>query len=412
MRHPARLSWLRFVAAFALLVASSAQAQRVTEIPAGPAFDGWIGCFSRFCTSAVTALDGNTAIVTAEGAGVIVRSSAGVWNLQQEMWNPDDAPPYRYPVRMGEPAAVSGDVLLLTGSSRVYNFAPVIYAWQRSGATWTHTQVLAPPRPAGFSQSTIASVQLHQKTAAVCTVHHDTATARTQSNIDLYVLLANGRFQRQAQLVPPRTSQGTGCSLSLEGNTLLVGDAQAEQQTGRVLVYERGSSGWTLRHQLKAADGSRGALFGVSADISGNTIVVGASQRPNFDQSKHPGAAYVFQRTATGWAQMQLLVKPEIGADPPPAEEPDSTFGRAVALSGDRLVVMWASSDAFGGVAPQAYLYERRGVWTPVAGLMTDADLTADSVLLADAVAIQSMNIRVSFPHELPPLWTLPQRVE
>lgn len=410
MRRPFRLSWLRFLGAFALLVTGSSQAQRVTELPISQYFDSFIGCFARFCTSSVTALDGNTAIITGAGAGVMVRDAAGVWNLQQEMWNPDSPPPYSYPVRMGEPSAVSGDVLLLTGSSKVYNLAPVIYVWKRSGTTWSHTQVLAPPRPAGFTESTIISVQVHQKAAAVCSVQRDVATSRAQTQIDTYTLNA-GRFQRNAQILPPLTP-GSRCGLALEGNILLVTDPAADQGAGRVLVYERGSGGWTARRALRAADGSPNARFGSSVDLSGNVIAVGAPQRPNFDHPGHPGAVYVFQRAATGWAQVQLLVKPEIRTDPPPPEEPDSTFGESVALSGDRLATTWTSSAPEGGLLPQVYLYERRGVWAPVAGLVTYAELTVSSVLLSDTAAIQTMNIGVSFGHGLPALWTLPPRVE
>ncbi|MBB6096299.1 hypothetical protein HNQ60_005221 [Povalibacter uvarum] len=407
MRRPPRLCGLRFVAAFALLAAGSTQAQRVTEIPADTEFDRGIGCFSRFCSATVTALDGNTAIMTGDGAGVLVRNAAGGWDLQQELRNPD-SPPTQYPTRMNVPAAVSGDVLLLTGTSRVYNFVPVIYVWQRSGTTWTHTQVLALPRAAGFNETIIASVQVHQRTAAICSIQRDTATARIQTQIDLYALQASGRFQRQAQIIPPVAPQARNrCTLALEGSTLLVADPLANQESGRVLLYERGSSGWTLRRQLTAADSSPGARFGTSIDISGNTIVAGAPQRPNFDRPLHPGAAYVLRRTASTWAQVQLLVKPEEMDEPAP-DESESSFGESIAVSEDRLVASWNLSDSS---LSRAYLYERRGVWAPVAQLFTYEGLVSVDVLLSGPIAIQTMNVMVSFDHELPELWTLPPRV-
>ncbi|HEY5809140.1 MAG TPA: FG-GAP repeat protein [Povalibacter sp.] len=409
MRRSPRLSWLRLAAASLLLAAGSSQAQRVTEIPAGPEFDRGIACPFPYCSATVSALDGNTAVMTGAGVGVLVRSAPDVWNLQQELWNPD-AVPASPSASMGYPAAVSGDVLLATGTSRIYNLKPVIYVWKRSGTTWTHTQVLAPPRPAGFDKTAVASVQLDQTTAAVCTVQRDTAATRAQAQIDLYVLKSNGRFVRQAQLIPPLTlQQGNRCHLALEGNTLLVGDPLADLGNGRVLVYERGSAGWILRRRLAAADSTPGALFGTSADISGNTIVAGAPGRPNFDQPRHPGAAYVFQRTATGWAQIQVLVKPVVETDPPIPEESHPIFGELVSVSGDRLVTTWNSSDF---LLSQTYLYERRGVWAPVAGLVTYPELSSVRVYLSGSVAIQTMNVMISFPHELPPLWTLPPRVE
>jgi len=407
MRRSSRFLGLRFLAGFALLAATATHAQRVTEIPVSTEFDRSIGCLYRFCSGVVDALDGDTAIVTNDASGVVVRNAAGDWELQQLLLNPDDpnAPP---PAFMGAPAAVSGDVLLLTGTSRVYTHRPVIYVWQRSGSTWTHTQVLALPRPAGFPENSVASVQLHQRTAAVCTIQTDIATASEQAQVDVFSLQSNGRFQRQAQIVVPLTlRQGFLCPLALEGNTFLVGDPLANQNTGRVLVYERGSSGWTLRRQLTAADSSPGARFGTSVDISGNTIAIGAPQRPNFDRPLHAGAVYIHQRTATGWAQVQLLVRPE-ATDAPAPEETESNFGERVAVSQDRLIATW-NMDV---TASLTYLYERRGVWAPVAQLFTYPGLRADKVLLSGAIPIQTMNVLVSFDHRLPELWTLPPRVE
>ncbi len=412
MRRSRGPSWLQLIAALSLLAAGSSQAQRLTEIQSGPGFDSWIGCLRPYCSAVVSAVHGNTAVMTAEGSGVLVRNAAGAWDLQQQLWNPDN-PSSIYPVYMGAPAAVYGDVLLLSGTSRVYNLTPVIYVWQRSGTTWTHTQVLGLPRAAGFDRTVIGAVQFHRDTAAVCTIQSDTAGTRAQAQIDVFAL-RSGRFQRQARFVTPLTVHPLArrCALALEGSTLVLGDASAEQEAGRVLVYARGSAGWTLQRRLTAADSSPGTHFGASVDIAGNVIVVGAPQRPNFDQALHPGAVYVFQRTATNWAQVQLLVKPEATPGEPPAEETTSYFGGQVALTAERLVASWVPEEFTTPQVPHAYLYERRGVWAPVAQLTTYPDLASYELLLSDAFAIQTTNVRVSFPYELPPLWTLPPRAD
>jgi hypothetical protein len=406
-------SWLQLIAALSLLAAGSSQAQRLTEIQSGPAgFDQRFGCLHPYCTNAVTAMHGNTVILTAEGTGVLVRNAAGAWELQQELWNPD-SPSSIYPVYMGEPAAVYGDVLLLSGTSRIYNFHPVIYVWQRSGTTWTHTQVLGLPRAAGFDRSVIGSVQFDRGTAAVCTIQRDNAETRAQAQIDVFTL-RSGRFQRQARFVAPLTvhPQALRCPLALDGSTLVVGDAYAEQEAGRVLVYGRGSAGWTLQRRLTASDSSPGTRFGASVDVAGNSIVVGAPQRPNFDQALHPGAVYVFQRTATSWAQMQLLVKPEATPGEPPAETTTSYFGGQVALTAERLVASWVPEEFTTPQTPHAYLYERRGVWAPVAQLSTYPDIASYDLLMSDSLVIQTTNVRASYPYDLPPLWTLPPRVD
>ncbi|HEY5808168.1 MAG TPA: FG-GAP repeat protein [Povalibacter sp.] len=406
MRRLSRVSWLRFVAAFLLLAAASSQAQFVTPLQSIATFPGYLGCVAFRCFARVVA-DGDTAIILNTGTGVMVRSAPGVWNVQQELWNPAGRPSALTP--MSAPAGLSGDVLLLTGTSRVYNNVPVIYVWQRTGTTWAHTQVLALPRPPGFNSMSVKSVKLSQKTAAVCTLHGDTAGG-SRAQIDIFTLKSDGRFLRQAQIIPSITlNTDFPCQLVLEGNTLLVQDPAADQASGRVLVYESGSKGWVLRHRLTASDGTAGAQFGASAGISGNTIVVGAPQRPNFDQPLHLGAAYVFQRTATSWAQMQLLVKPEFTSDEAPPEEFNTAFGYTVSISGDRLSVSSTPS-------PPAYVYERRGVWAPVAGLHEETRANGAVGQLSGSIAVQEATDGHSgawgVAYELPPLWTLPPRVD
>lgn len=412
MRRLPRVSWLRLIAALSLLAATSAQAQRLTELRPVASFNNGIGCVGLRCFPGIGPVDGNTAIMTAYGTGVMVRSASGVWSVQQELWNPDTPgrPTMYDPLRsaMGAPAGLSGDVLLLTGTSRVYSYVPVIYVWKRTAGTWAHTQVLALPRTSALDEMYVGSVKLSQQTAAVCTLHSDRA------QIDIFTLQSNGRFLRQAQIIPPITfGDIVDCQLALEGNTLLVHDPMANQATGRVLVYQRGPAGWVLRHRLTAADGSPGAQFGGSVAISGNTIVVSAPRRPNFDQPLHLGAAYIFQRTAAGWAQVQLLVKPEFFFDDMPQETDEAIFGYEVSISGDRLSISWAN---FGGLSPPAYLYERRGVWAPVAGLIGEEYLFGSVGLLSGSIAVQSVGDGHSgssgVAYELPPLWTLPPRVE
>ncbi|HEY5807851.1 MAG TPA: hypothetical protein VIT67_07775, partial [Povalibacter sp.] len=133
------------------------------------------------------------------------------------------------------------------------------------------------------------------------------------------------------------------------------------------------------------------------------------------DLPLHLGAVYVFQRTSTGWAQTQLLVRPEFEGeqDPPPDEEFPSSFGLSVSLSGDRLGTIWYGN----GHMPLGYLYERRGVWAPVAALSRDegGGEYPRRMLLSGSIATLDNTDGHSGSgtgvYELPPLWELPPRV-
>src|SRR5262249_32981521 len=124
--------------------------------------------------------------------------------------------------------------------------------------------------------------------------------------------------------------------------------------------------------------------LGSSVTISGDTIVVGAPYEQsnatgiNGDQSNNSamqaGAAYVFVRSGTNWSQQAYLKASNTG--------PNDTFGFAVAIAGDTLVVgaPGESSNATGVNGNQsdnsaaysgaAYVFVRSGTnWTQQAYL-------------------------------------------
>lgn len=94
--------------------------------------------------------------------------------------------------------------------------------------------------------------------------------------------------------------------------------------------------------ELVAGDAATGELVGWSVSVDGATIVVGDWMTP--------GAAYVFVRASGTWTQQAKLVP--IGATH------DHGFGRAVAVSGDTLVVGAQGEDLGGGAF---YVFERNG---------------------------------------------------
>ena len=397
-----------------LLLPQVVTAQRVSALLPQSIISSEWGCFSLRCFMTVADFDGTTAALVNTGYGVAlaVRDANGQWLLQQQMQNPDEPGSFYAPVPFGGPLAVRGNTLFVSGSSSKYNWKSVIYVWTRSGSAWANTQVLAVPRPAGFDNTELRDIVLQGNTAAVSGVRVATGTDTVLAQIDIYGRQADGRYARRAQINPP-TGQNSlvGYGLALEGNRLLVADPTAFGGSGCVYVYEFGTSGWSLRNRLQASDASAGARFGTSLSLSGNTIAVSAPNRPNFDNPLHPGAIYTFQRTTRGWAQTQILVKPEF---PPefPDEESSAPFGNSVALSGDRLIAEWGSPTEPG----LAYLFERRGVWAPVATLdMIETYLYSRTVLLSGTTAIVNANDEAywwpGLSYELPGLWTLPPRL-
>ncbi len=172
-----------------------------------------------------------------------------------------------------------------------------------------------------------------------------------------YPLLIDPLLQR-AYLKASNTDGGDvfGVSVSLSGDTMVVGaygessaatgvnGSEADNSAtnaGAAYVFVRTGGSWMQQAYLKASNTEAGDGFGLSAAISGDTIVVGAPGEDSFatgvngDETSNAvtsaGAAYVFVRTGGSWSQQAYLK----------ASNTDVAdfFGRSVSVEGDTIVV-------------------------------------------------------------------------
>jgi len=164
--------------------------------------------------------------------------------------------------------------------------------------------------------------------------------------------------------------------LSADGNTMVVGahyedssapgingdqESTAAGASGAVYVFVRDGNHWTQQAYLKASNPDVLDLFGYSIAVSadGNVIAVGALKERstatgiNGDQgndtlsSDDYGAAYVFVRNGTTWAQQAYIKASNTGAG--------DDFGISVALSADgHTLAVGASGEDSGFAADQS----------------------------------------------------------
>ncbi len=153
---------------------------------------------------------------------------------------------------------------------------------------------------------------------------------------------------------------------------------------------------------LKASNTGAGDAFGWSVAVSGDTVVVGAvvedsnATGVNGNQANNSagdsGAAYVFVRSGTNWAQQAYLKASNTDAD--------DQFGFSVAVSGDTLVVgAWTEASNASGVngdqndnsaygAGAAYVFVRNGTnWSQQAYLKASNTEAGDNFGISVSVA-------------------------
>jgi hypothetical protein len=169
-----------------------------------------------------------------------------------------------------------------------------------------------------------------------------------------------------------------GFSVGISMGTVVVGapfDDDFSNGSGSAYIFARnktGMDGWGQVAKLTANDPGAGAdaNFGISVDISLDKVVVGA-HLANVGTKPDAGSAYIFARNKTGmdgWGQVAKLTAID-GAR-------NDEFGRAVAISGDTVLVGAYLDNHSAGSAGSAYIFERNeggsDIWGQVAKLTTN----------------------------------------
>ncbi len=230
---------------------------------------------------------------------------------------------------------------------------------------------------------------------------------------------------QQAYVKASNTETGDdfGHTIALSGDTMVVGAPYEDSGTigvngnpadnsrsdsGAVYVFVRNGSTWSQQAYIKASNPEAGDNFGYSVALSGDTLVVGAlneasaatgvNGNPSDNSSPSSGAAYVFVRTGTNWAQQAYLKASNTAAS--------DLFGYAVAIHADTIVIgsPYEASAATGVNGNQAdnsalysgaaYVFTRSGtVWNQQAYLKASNTGTNDT--FGAAVAISSDTVAV-----------------
>jgi hypothetical protein len=149
-----------------------------------------------------------------------------------------------------------------------------------------------------------------------------------------------------------------GISVAISGDTAVVGSYQSDVggnvDRGAAYVFVKPAAGWNgslpETAKLTASDGAPFDWFGYSVSIAGDTIAVGAPNAAN------RGAVYVFRRPPSGWAGPLTETARLTTSDPAIGKE----FGQSVATTGDAVVSAAPEADVGANFSQgAAYLFVR-----------------------------------------------------
>jgi hypothetical protein len=181
-----------------------------------------------------------------------------------------------------------------------------------------------------------------------------------------------------ATIVSATTREGDrfGSAVAIDGDTIVVGSAAIfDPSTGGIIAYgnaqvfTRGDDGWTHVTTLEPL-GVRTSDTVDAIAVSGDVIAIGNPERDldgETDDQRKPrcGAVSLWERKQGAWVAVGELRASDAREL---AATSQATFGDAIALAGDVLVVGARQAEPFGvEMSGAAYVFERRADgWTEV----------------------------------------------
>jgi hypothetical protein len=288
----------------------------------------------------------------------------------------------------GYTVAVSGDMVVIgapfessnatgadgTQSDNSATNSGAAYVFVRHGTNWSQQTYLKASNARGgawFGCSVAAAgdtvaVGAKQESNEATGVNGNQSGNRAWQSGAAYVFVRHGEnWTQQAYLKASNTGVNDwfGGSVAVGNDTVVVGALgeassatgvngdptdRSAPRSGAAYVFARHGTNWAQQAYLKASNAGAGDRFGGSVSVSGDVVLVGATEESsnatgvNGNQSdnnaKNSGAAYLFTRHGTNWIQQAYLKASNSGGGTNPRDTGDQ-FGNAVAVWGETVVV-------------------------------------------------------------------------
>ncbi|NOT25013.1 MAG: integrin [Acidobacteria bacterium] len=271
------------------------------------------------------------------------------------------------------------------------NSAGAVYVYSRTGTSWAQQAYVKGSNTEAADLFGYDVALSHDGNTLVAAGYDEDGPGRGVNVADqgngangsgaLYVFnRAGGAWKQDAYLKGSRSegndALGFSIAISADGNTIIGGAADEScllggispqgcntdkpedasgGSAGAAYVWVRGNGTWTEQAFIKSSSPQLQDWFAANLALSadGNTLLVAAPMEDSRargidgdqkdDSAVESGAAYVFRRTGTSWAQLAYMKASN-------AEEYDE-FGTAVAVTGDGRTLVTGARMESGGVA-------------------------------------------------------------
>lgn len=220
-------------------------------------------------------------------------------------------------------------------------------------------------------------------------------------------------------------------SVSIDGNVIVVGapfDSQGAPHAGAAYVFQYDGTQWLQAQKIFGQRPAANAYFGVALALAGDRLAIGTQEPPAIDVYQRTGQFWVWQDqltapgasigvtiamddnllASTDWANQTILVFSDSKGSwtlqstlAAPDAGPDDGFGRALAISGNRILA-GAPLHSHGNLTEgAAYLFVHDGLdWQQVEVADPQPDQVGTWDEFGGAVAIEGDLALIGATHE------------
>jgi hypothetical protein len=304
--------------------------------------------------------------------GVQINSSAQEWSEIQKTL------PKNTPVNAadwyGQSIAVENDILIV-GAPYHDNAKGCAYVLQNNAGAWETIATLSPQNPVegdgvGFS------VDVFDTTIVIGALGKVLIFNKPKSGWQ--------DMTESSIIMPPENSSSNfGTGVSIEEQTLVIGANTADEVIGKIFIYEKTQGTWIKKATLTSTDATNEDRFGEKVDISGNTVVTGASL--DTYSGSYPGSAYIFVKPSTGWEDMTQTAKLTCSD----GINENSSLGSSVCISNNTVLVGAEYATCYNNTIGSAYLYEKPSTgWEDMTETAILTPTRTDSISLSESTEI------------------------
>ena len=211
--------------------------------------------------------------------------------------------------------------------------AGAAYVFTRSGTTWSQQAKLVASNAAAedfFGES--ITISKDNNYIAVGAPGHDNGGGLTGAGA-VYVFVRSGTswsqqafLQHSDKVYGDEGGRGHAVDLSDDGEYLIFGTKRKPyaNANGAAYIFLRTGTSWAQQAKLVSSDLANGDFFGYACRLSGggDRAVVGAP-RETTGSTTHNGAVYIFSRSGTSWSQSKKL----LASDKSGGEQVGSSIG-------------------------------------------------------------------------------------